>query len=144
MIKPEERDRLERLLLNRLNERKAELEALWTELTGHWGYEDGFYRYYHGSFKGYGVQTRTEKAVTFLRALLPERELNDAFTTISTGKEFDLSHNADWMKHTRQILEAFAHARFMVEMCVRYADSPTPPKPLPSGLAALLYLFNLR
>lgn len=147
LLKPEEHNRLERLLLSRLAARKAEAEELWTALNGHWAYEDGFYRFYHGSFKVYGVQAVTEKAVAFLRALLPERELNDDFTAIlreGTGKEFDLSHNRDWLKHTRPILEAFAHARFMIEMARRYADLKEPPQPLPSGYAALLYLYNLR
>jgi hypothetical protein len=52
-LKPEEQQRLERLLLERLKRRKAELQTLWEELNGHWGYEDGFYRFYHGSFKVY-------------------------------------------------------------------------------------------
>ena len=72
-LKPEEQKRLERLLLERLKQRKAVLEELWEELNGHWGYEDGFYRFYHGSFKVYRVQSLTEKAVKFLRVLLPER-----------------------------------------------------------------------
>lgn len=45
---------------------------------------------------------------------------------------------------TRPILEAFFHARFFLEMAVRYADLQAPPQPLPSGYAALLYLFGLR
>ena len=60
-------------MLERLKQRKAVLEELWEELNGHWGYEDGFYRFYHGSFKVYRVQSLTEKAVKFLRVLLPER-----------------------------------------------------------------------
>ena len=147
LLKPEERDRLERLLLSRLTERKPEIDALWAELNGHWGYEDGFYRFYHGSFKVYYVQCRTEKAAAFLRSLLPEREMNEDFTAIireGTGKEFDPTHNREWLKHTRPILEAFAHARFMVEMAFRYSSLKEPPQPLPSGYAAFLYLYNLR
>jgi hypothetical protein len=41
-------------------------------------------------------------------------------------------------------LEAFCHAKFMIEMAVRYADVPKPPHPMPSGWAALLYLYDLR
>jgi hypothetical protein len=47
-------------------------------------------------------------------------------------------------RHTRPILEAFTHAKSMIEMAVRYADLPAPPAPLPSGWAALLYLYDLR
>jgi hypothetical protein len=42
------------------------------------------------------------------------------------------------------ILEAFFHALFMLEMAVRYADLGEPPQMLPSGWAALLYLYDLR
>jgi len=42
------------------------------------------------------------------------------------------------------IVEAFFHARFMLEMAVRYSDLDTPPQTLRSGWAALLYLFKLR
>jgi len=146
-LKPEQRQQLERLLLERLKQRKAELQALWEEINGHWGYEDGFYRFYHGSFKVYRVQSLTEKAVKFLRELLLQRELNETFMAIireGTGKEFEVAHNHEWLKHTRPILEAFAHARYMVEMAVRYAELPSPPQPMPSGWAGLLYLYDLR
>jgi hypothetical protein len=42
------------------------------------------------------------------------------------------------------MLEAFAHAKFMIEMAVRYAGLLGPPQPMPSGYAALLYLYDLR
>jgi hypothetical protein len=146
-LKPEERNRLELLLLQRLKERKSVLEHMLQEMSGHWTYEDHFYRYYHGSFKVYAVQTTTENAVKILRDLLPERKLNMAFERIiggGTGKEFELEHNQDWDRHTRPMLEAFAHAKFMVEMAVRYANLKKPPQPMPNGYAALLYLFDLR
>lgn len=146
-ITPEEHRHLERLFLQRLRERKAELTSMLQEMSGHWTYEDHFYRYYHASFKVYRTQDTTGKAVRLLHDLLPERKLNLAFERIireGTGKEFELEHNQDWDRHTRPMLEAFTHARFMVEMAVRYADLPEPPHPLPNGWAALLYLFDLR
>ena len=147
IIPEEERARLVALLLDRVKERKADLEKMLHEMSGHWGYEDAFYRFYHGSFKVYGAQTTTERAVALLRELLPERKLNLTFEQIirdGTGKEFDFEHNRDWDRHTRPMLEAFAHAKFMIEMAVRYADLPEPPQPMPSGWAALLYLYDLR
>jgi hypothetical protein len=42
------------------------------------------------------------------------------------------------------MLEAFFHARFFLEMAVRYANLPEPLSPLPSGYAALPYLHGLR
>ena len=55
-----------------------------------------------------------------------------------------MEDNANWSDATRPILEAFFHARFFLEMAVRYADLESPPQTLPSGYAALLYLFDLR
>lgn len=146
-LTPDEQGRLERLLLERLKRHKADLENMLRVMCDHWHYEDGFYRFYHGSFKAYGIQTTTDQAVKLLRQLLPERELNLSFEQIireGTGKEFTLEHNKDWDRHTRPMLEAFAHAKFMIEMAVRYADLPDPPQPMPSGWAALLYLYDLR
>jgi hypothetical protein len=147
VLKPGEQNRLELLLLQRLKEHKPGLEQMLQDMSGHWTYEDHFYRFYHGSFKVFGVQTTTKTAVKLLRELLPERELNTAFEEIikdGTGKSFDLSNNEQWERRTRPMLEAFAHAKFMIEMSVRYADLLSPPQPMPSGYAALLYLYDLR
>ncbi len=147
LLKPEEQDRLTRLLLQRLKERNPQLQQMLGEMSGHRTYEDHFYRYYHGSFKVYAVQDTTERAVQLLRDLLPERKLNMVFERIicgGTGKQFELEHNREWDRHTRPMLEAFAHAKFMVEMAVRYADLSEPPVLMPSGWAALLYLYDLR
>jgi hypothetical protein len=147
LLKPAEQNRLTGLLIQRLKERKPQLQQMLEEMSGHWTYEDHFYRYYHGSFKVYGVQVTTEKAVKLLRELLPERKLNMAFDRIireGTGKQFELEHNKEWDRHTRPMLEAFAHAKFMVEMAVRYADLASPLASMPSGWAALLYLYDLR
>jgi YVTN family beta-propeller protein len=130
-----ERDRLERLLLGRLKKHKAELEEMLQLLSGHWTYEDHFYRYYHASWKVFGTQTTPGRAVTLLRKLLPERELNLTFEDIlaeGTGQEFE--SNQDWDRVTRPILEAFCHAKFMIEMAVRYAGLPQPPQPMPSEM----------
>src|SRR5438093_467416 len=146
-VEPEERDRLERILLNRIKSRKEDLHKMLVMMSDHWTYEDGFYRFYHGSFKVYGIQDATGQAVTLLSELLPERELNAAFAQIvreGSGKKFEMAHNAEWSRQTRPMLEAFMHAQFMVEMAVRYADLPAPPQPMPSGYAALLYLYDLR
>ena len=142
-----ERDRLERLLLVRLKEQKIALTEMLARLGSHWTYEDGFYRFYHISHKVYAVQGATLSAVELLRNLMPERKLNLLFDEIirnGTGKEFELAHNENWQTHIRPMLEALSHAKFMVEMAVRYADLPEPPQPMPSGYAALLYLFDLR
>lgn len=134
-------------LLLRLRQGREDLARLLEECSDHWGYEDPVYRFYHQSFKVYGLQGQTRTIVERLQALAPDRPLNPWFRQIvesGTGKEFRLADNERWTEVTQPILEAFFHARFFLEMAVRYADLQTPPNPLPSGYAALLYLFGLR
>ncbi|HEX5714747.1 MAG TPA: hypothetical protein VF179_01225 [Thermoanaerobaculia bacterium] len=95
----------------------------------------------------YGLQEQTRSIVEKLQALAPDLPLNPWFVQIiesGTGKTFKIEDNACWTEVARPILEAFFHARFFLEMAVRYGDLQTPPQPLPSGYAALLYLFGIR
>ena len=125
-----------------------QLRALLEECSGHWGYEDPVYRFYHQSFKVYYLQDQTLRIVAALRGLAPERNLNEWFVQIvaaGTGKSFTPEQNQRWLEVTRPILEAFFHARYFLEMGVRNAaDLDVPPRVLPSGWAALLYLYGLR
>ena len=134
-------------LLQSLRRDRSELEKLLAECSDHWGYEDSVYRFYHQSFKVYGLQGRTQSIVQRLQSLAPERPLHPWFTQIveaGTGKVFKTEDNSRWLEVTRPILEAFFHARFFLEMAVRYENLQAPPQVLPSGYAALLYLFRLR
>lgn len=144
---PHEREILEQKLLAAIKSRRIDLVQLFDKISGHWSYEDPVYRFYHQSLKVFALQGKTHEIVAELQELLPGRGLNPWFLEIvKTGTEhrFDISCNDDWPRHTRPILEAFFHARFMLEMAVRYADLEQPPQMLPSGWAALLYLYELR
>jgi len=125
-----------------------DLEKLLRDCQGHWGYEDGVYRFYHHSFKVYSLQETTSAIVSALQSLAPERQLNESFMTIvrdGTGKTFEREHNRRWLEATRPIVEAFFHAHYFLEMAVRYGKKlEQPPRLLPSGWAAFLYLYNLR
>lgn len=137
----------EEALLQGLRRDRPELEKLLAKNSSHWGYEDPIYRFYHQSFKVYWLQGQTQSIVDRLQALAPDLTLNPWFVQIveaGTGKEWKHEDNERWLEVTRPILEAFFHARFFLEMAVRYADLQAPPQPLPSGYAALLYLFGLR
>jgi hypothetical protein len=137
----------EAALLANLKGRLSHMRDLLRECEDHWGYEDPIYRFYHQSFKVYDLQKRTEQIVALLHELLPGSVLDAWFLEIvsqGTGKTFSPDHNRDWPRHTRAIVEAFFHARFFLEMAVRYAGLPAPPNPLPSGWAALLSLYGLR
>lgn len=142
-----ERSDLETTLLANVRLQHEALEALLDESSDHWGFEDPVYRFYHHSFKVFGLQKQTDTIVRSLSGLLPDRSLHPWFLSIvrqGTGKTFATSDNDRWTLVTRPIVEAFFHARFFLEMAVRYAKLETPPQPLPSGYAALLYLYQLR
>jgi len=144
----EEKKLLETELLKQLKTRLPELEALLEKSDSHWHSEDMFYRFYHQSFKVYYLQADTETIVAALRDLLPGRELNEDFMRIvdgGTGRKFEPEHNQRWQEETRPILEAFFHARMMLQLAVQYAGKlDSPPSMLPSGWAAVLYLYRLR
>ena len=136
------------LLLKNIKERLPELEKLLATADDHWGIEDGVYRFYHQSFKVYGLQPITLEITKALQRLLPGHQLNDWFAQVvvaGTREKFTPDHNRNWTKHTRPIVEAFFHAHFMLKMVCKYGrELSEPPQMLPSGWAAVLYLFNLR
>lgn len=137
----------ERALLGALQSRRDELKMRLEESSNEWGFEDPIYRFYHQSFKLYSLQGETHAIVRLLASLAPDRTLNPWFLQIveeGTGKQFTPKDNADWPGVARPIVEAFFHARFFLEMAVRYAHVAEPPRVLPSGYAALLYLYGLR
>lgn len=136
-------------LFTNLKAQLPELEALLARVNGHWSYEDGVYRFYHQSFKIYDrLQEPTVAIVAALQALAPARELNEWFRQIvaeGTGKTFKDEDNRRWLEVTRPIVEAFFHARFFLETVVMYGrELEAPPSTLPSGWAAVLYLYDLR
>jgi hypothetical protein len=124
------------------------LEVLLAEASNQRGCEDTVYRVYCQSVEIYGLQASTTKLVAELQALAPDRPLHPWFLQIvkdGTEKTFEPEHNRRWLEVTRPILEAFLHARFFLEMAVRYGrELSYPPRFLPSGWAALLYLYDLR
>ena len=134
-------------LIANLQAQRPVLQAALDAATDHWGYEDPIYRYYHQSYKVYALQHQTQVIVQTLEALLPGGPLSARFLEIvdqGTGRRFTPDGNTRWTTETRPILEAFFHARYFLEMAVRYASLAEPPSPLPSGYAALLSLYNLR
>jgi hypothetical protein len=142
-----ERQAAEVGLLAKLRERQAALTDLLAQNSDHWGYEDPVYRFYHQSFKVYYLQEQTKSIVAALRDLAPDRPLNPWFlhiVTLGTGHQFSAEHNSRWTEVTRPMIEAFFHARYFLEMAVRYSELESPPRSLPSGYAALLYLYGLR
>lgn len=124
------------------------LEKLLEDCSGPWGFEDPIYRFYHQSYKVYHLQGQSIEIVSKLQTLLPDVPLNEWFMQIikeGTGVTFTKEDNRNWVAVTRPIVEAFFHARYFLEMAVRYGkELDSPPRLLPSGWAAFLYLYNLR
>lgn len=144
----QEKEQLTCQLLAALKVRYGEFEELLARFSDHWTFEDRIYRFYHHSFKVFHLQDYTLEIVDALRSLLPGRDLNSDFLIIleeGTGKTFTLEDNGRWLEVARPIVEAFFHARYFLEMAVRYGrELNDPPHVLPSGWAGFLYLFNLR
>jgi len=136
------------LLFANLKKKLPKLEKLLAECNDMWGVEDFVYRFYHQSFKVFWYQELTKAIVKQLKALLPGRPLNKMFVTIiesGTGITYAPKHNEDWLGEPRRIVDTFLHAKFFLEMAVKYGrELEFPPNSLPSGWAVLLYLYNLR
>lgn len=135
-------------LFENLKISKKKLGSLLMKCSGEWTYFDPVYRFYHQSFKVFGLQSVTLELVASLQALAPERKLNARFMKIvtdGTGKTFEFEHNQRWDEVTRPIIEAYFHARFFLECAVRSAKTlQAPPQSLPSEWAAVLCLYDLR
>ncbi len=135
-------------LLRNIKQHLPKLEELLARVEDRWCMEDGFYRFYHQSFKVYHLQEATEEICKSLQALLPDRSMNRWFAEIvgqGTGHKFKMSHNQDWLRHTRPIVEAFFHAHYFLKLAVKYGkELAEAPDCLPSGWAAVLCLFDLR
>jgi len=141
--------------LRNIKKHLPKLEKLLKEVNDHWTYEDLVYRFYHQSFKAYHIQSVTCKIVKELSTLTSgiqtnkEIKINPFFQKIldegASNKQFKMQHNKNWLKYTRPMLEAFFHAKYFLEMAVKYGkELRRAPMMLPSGWAGLLYLFNLR
>lgn len=143
----DERSEVQQLFKN-LAGKLPVLEELLTIYSDDMGYEDPLYRFYHQSYKVYNLQYQTKEIVAALQSLRPGEPLNKWFMQIvqeGTGKTFSSEDNEQWLQSTRPIIEAFFHARFFLEIGVKYGkELDFPPNLLPGGWAALLYLYNLR
>jgi hypothetical protein len=96
----------------------------------------------------YRIQDDTKRIAEALRALWPGRLLNDSFVEIleqGINKKFEWDHNQRWAQETRPMLEAFFHAKYFLEMAIKYGkELMEASQMLPSGWASLLYLYNAR
>lgn len=141
---------LSKILLVNIKGSLPRLENFLKEINGHWVYEDLLYRFYHQSYKVYACFP-IQDAVNLLNSLSPyistdlpaEPMLRQILSEIPS--KFEMSHNNDWGKYTRPIVEASLHLKYFIEMAVKYGkELEAPPEALPSGWASLLYYYGLR
>lgn len=136
-------------LLTNIKTNLPELTKLLEDVNNEWAGEDGIYRFYHQSFKVCYLQGYTLKILGTFERIRPEgTELNPWFKSIvnkGTGKNFDHSWNSAWVDSTIDITTAFFHAKYFLEMAIKYGkELDEAPSLLPTGWAALLYLYNSR
>jgi hypothetical protein len=136
-------------LLRKIKKNLLALEKLLEKISSHWHYEDLIYRFYHQSYKVFHIQSDTIEIVEALKKLAPNGVVfNSDYERIyqeGTGKMFKSKYNSNWHKHTRPMLEAYFHAKYFLEMAIKYGkELEHATNNLPSGWAGLLYFYNLR
>ena len=108
------------------------------------------YRFYHQSFKVFGMTEQIKYAKALFESRAPQStSLNACFNEIvgeAVGKAFNSeTTNQNWLQETRPILEAFWHSKYFLEQMIQAADElENAPQILPSSWAAVLYLYDLR
>jgi len=134
-------------LLQNIKKNLPELKKVLEEVKGI-DYEDAFYRFYHHSFKAYYIQGYTTEIVKVLTSVSPSSEIeNEDFKQIlkEGTKDWKHEHNSGWHKEVRPILEAYFHARYFLEMAIKYGEKyDIAPHVMDYGWAAVLYLYRLR
>jgi hypothetical protein len=137
-------------LLARIKEHLPRLEELLTEYGQHWSEEDKVYRFFHQSFKVFALQEDTKAGFELIKEIGGEQDPPHQWycQIVKEGTEGDFVEertNANWLAETRSILEAFWHTKYFLLMMAKYSrELDEAPQCMPSGWAAVLYLFELR
>jgi hypothetical protein len=139
-------ERINTLFL-RIKARLPDLEETALELEE--AEEDGVYRFYHGSNKVFFLQDPVKAAFTLIKEIGGEGDPpNFEYARIveaGTAHQSSETTNANWEAETKPILEAFWHTKYFINMMAKYAkELETVESPLQPGMAAVLYLFELR
>lgn len=146
----EENLKVEKELLSAIEKNKGKILELKESNEGWFGGEDRFYRFYHQSFKIFDLQAYTEDMVDLFKGLLGYEleDLNKYFVEIykeGTGKEFNVDMNVRWTKETRPIVEAYFHAKEILNLMIKYGlESDERNREGNAGWFAVLYLYNIR
>src|SRR6202012_302460 len=105
---PNERERLERILLGNLRAHLPMMQDLLAHISDDWCYEDGMYRFYYQSFKVFHLQEATQEIMNLLKKIAPEeRDFCQFFRemlTAGTGLKFATEDNQHWLERTAPII----------------------------------------
>lgn len=135
-------------LLENINQHKTEIQQLLTFFCNE--EPDLVYRFYHQSFKVFGMINLIVRANDLFERLAPDSIPLNAWylsiTKVSISKKFNPAEtNQKWLEETLPITQGFWHAKYFLEHMIVAADEiESAPQILPSGWAAVLYLYNLR
>lgn len=140
------------LLLSNIKQKLPNLEKHLEGLKDHWREEDLVYRFYHGSWKVYRIQSTTKGIYLSLESISPheENKIRDPYYLEiikegASGREWKHEDNQNWRKVCSPMLEAYFHSKYFLEQAVKYGKKmDKAPLGLPSGWAALLELYGIR
>ena len=85
-------------LLVNMQAHRSELAKLLKEINSHWVHEDLIYRFYHGSFKVYALQSHTRRIVAALQSIAPSGTafcpiFEEIYLAGTSEKQFKIEHN---------------------------------------------------
>ncbi len=135
-------------LLQNIKDHRSEIEAQFDRFKK--AEPDLIYRFYHQSFKAFGMVDMIRDANKLFSDLAPESTfLNNWYVQITRTaltKRFEGSYtNQHWMETMLPVTQAFWQDKYFLEQMLIAADElDEAPQILPSGWAAVLYLYDLR
>lgn len=139
------------MLLERLRQRLPHMHALELQSgTDSPDTEDLLYRFWHQSMKVYALQEHTLAIWRELeKSSLPGLGLDPWYLAIlddGTGLSSRPEDNADWLKATRPVVEAYLQSAYLLQLVIRYASTyhEAPGGYYESGWAAILHLYRMR
>jgi hypothetical protein len=140
-------------LFANIKSNQKELENLLAKITRHEGeYEGLIYRFYHNSFKVYDLHQTIENIINLLKKIDPKTEPTfcELFKALigeaSSVGSWKIDHNQRWKETAGKIVEAFFHAKYMLEMAVNCAKlyQEKPGECIDQKWGSLLELYNIR
>jgi hypothetical protein len=107
-------------LLSNIRRDAAALIHLLARVNGHGIYEDGFYRFYHQSFKVFGLQESTAEIAAALLRVAPGGQpfckFFDAILAAGLGRAFGPEDNDRWVERAAPVVRAIRELHLAAEV----------------------------